>query len=572
MKSRACLCLLGLWTLGLLAPAGGAQDTAPRAGEVTAVLPTALIHRGTQTPVPAVLRGEVRWRDLMETQPRARARIALLDGSILNVGSDARLLIARHDEQSQQTELEVRLGKLRARVQKLTRPDSSFILRTNTAVIGVIGTHVYADAQPETTTVINLDTGRSRVRSSEAGIAGEQILEPFELTSVARGQPPTPKRLATFEEILQAILDTLPGPSLPLGSGHARAGSCTYVVPSERLVDADGDGRIAALPFLELRPAACGGSELTPINACVPVAATPGLYEFPVPTAAGERLSAFLVRPAEPPNRLEGARLVYAPAAPPGSIHYARLLDAQNRPLEGVPVRLRTNGQESVVHTDAAGGFPVRVPERGRVEMTVDTVGQATSSATGPAPAPLAGSVEAGDIKADELKLPDAIQRGDVLNVPGEVMDARLGERSLPVVRTVTQAGRTISTIAVPPDVAEGDSQLALRNSQGKQQQRPLVVFEILGGRIDQAALSSGMESAGEFLACVGGAPLKRVRARIVAIGPVHFRGKGAKGKVYEQQVPVGPGGLVRIPFQIRAEKGGLGVGIPFTLRLTLSR
>ncbi|MFQ5927913.1 MAG: hypothetical protein ACE5MH_10830, partial [Terriglobia bacterium] len=373
-----------------------------------------------------------------------------------------------------------------------------------------------------------------------------------------------------FEEILQAMLDTLPGLSLPLGLGHARAGSCTHAVAREPLTDPDGDGLLARSPFLQLRPGACGGGELTPVRLCVPDDARPGLYEFALATAAGERLSALLVRPVEPPNRLEGAHFVYASEAPPGSVHYPRLLDAQNRPLEGVPVRLAQGDQESVVHTDASGGFAVRVPERGSVEMKVEVAGKTPSPTHGPAPPPITGRVQAADLKADNLRVPEMVQRGGVVNVPGEVEVARLGKRRLPVARTVTRAGRTISTVAVPPDIVEGPSELVLEDAGGQRQQHRLAVFEILSARLDQPHLTPGVQTGGEFIACVGDARLKSVRARIVAVGPIRFRGKGAKGKVYQRKLRVGANGLVRIPFQIRAERS-FGVGVPYYLRITLT-
>jgi len=95
----------------------------------------------------------------------------------------------------------------------------------------------------------------------------------------------------------------------------------------------------------------------------------------------------------------------------------------------------------------------------------------------------------------------------------------------------------------------------------------------VLASRLDQAQLQSFNQTAGEFLVCVGsGEKPGKVRARIVAIGPVQFRGPGAHGKRFERSFAVSPTGLLRIPFQIQAEKGGPGVGIPFTLTLQLSQ
>ena len=154
--------------------------------------------------------------------------------------------------------------------------------------------------------------------------------------------------------------------------------------------------------------------------------------------------------------------------------------------------------------------------------------------------------------------------------MPGEVAGARLGTRNLPVLRTVTRGGKTTSSVPIPRDAPEGES--PLEDPAGNRRTRPLTVYELLAARLDQRALMSGGETQGEFLVCVGSTATKRlkVRAHIVAIGPVHFRGAGAKGKSFERTFEVEPNGLLRITFQIQAEKGAAGPGIPFTLTLSL--
>jgi hypothetical protein len=100
-------------------------------------------------------------------------------------------------------------------------------------------------------------------------------------------------------------------------------------------------------------------------------------------------------------------------------------------------------------------------------------------------------------------------------------------------------------------------------------------VYELLSARLDQPALMSGMETGGEFLVCLGAAGAKnpkKVRATILAVGPVRFRGRGAQGRTMTQSVPVSPEGLLRVPFRIRAEKGAPGAGVPFTLTLILEK
>jgi len=70
----------------------------------------------------------------------ARARIALDDGSVLNVGSESSMKIVKHDAGAQQTELELTYGKLRTQAQKIAKPDGKFEVRTPAGVAGVVGT------------------------------------------------------------------------------------------------------------------------------------------------------------------------------------------------------------------------------------------------------------------------------------------------------------------------------------------------------------------------------------------------------------------------------------------------
>src|SRR3989338_5225046 len=182
-----------------------AAGQAERAGEVTALLPVARLERSGAAPVALRMRDPVFWQDWVETEAQARARLQLLDGSILNVGSGARFQVVRHDQATEQTELTLKFGKVRAEVKKLGA-GGRFEVRTETATVGVIGTHVYVAAVGALTTVINFD---GLVGVNTAGAAAPERLEPFELAEVERGQP-IRKRMATMEELLRALEDTPP--------------------------------------------------------------------------------------------------------------------------------------------------------------------------------------------------------------------------------------------------------------------------------------------------------------------------------------------------------------------------
>lgn len=565
MRNSARLALF-LLVLGLALPAEpAAQGT--RAGEVTALLPTARVERGGAAGADLRLNDAVFWRDWVETAVRARARLALDDGSLLNLGSGARLQVLRHDQTTQQTELELKFGKVRAVVQKVTRPDGRFEVRTETAVVGVIGTHVYVDAAAALTTAINFE-GSVRVRSTDPTITGEEILAQFELAEIEPGQP-IRKRLATLEELLRALEDTLPGLTIRLQPQQARAGSCVSAVTSGGL--AATGGRLVSAPFLEVTPRACATPELAPVRVCVPEDAAPGAYEYAARGADGvTRWGAFLVQPAAP---LQEARLLTLPELPPGATHYGRLVGRDDEPLPGVPIRVRKDGQEETIYTDENGGFTVQAPESGKLELEVAR--DAGSEESGPLAAPLPPirqTIAVADTLEADSTLPEFSQRGGAVNVPGELRGARLGDRTLPVLRTVTRAGRQVSSVAIPPAMPEGPAPLELEDPAGNRRSQPLLVYEILSAQLDQRSLMSGNQTEGEFLVCVGSTDDKnmKVRALIFAVGPVRFRGKGGKGKTYRRTFGVEPNGLLRIPFEIQAEKGAPGAGIPFTLTLRL--
>jgi hypothetical protein len=113
-----------------------------RAGEVSRVVQKASIQRGSQQ-IAAAAQAPVLWQDVIATDRGGRARVALDDGSVLNVGSESSLTITQHDASSQQTELELTYGRVRANVVRMGRPASKFQVKTPTAVAGVVGTDFF---------------------------------------------------------------------------------------------------------------------------------------------------------------------------------------------------------------------------------------------------------------------------------------------------------------------------------------------------------------------------------------------------------------------------------------------
>jgi hypothetical protein len=147
------LCLLLSPLPALCAPPAGGQP----AGQIRALIPSA-----TRNANPAKVNDALQWNDLLKTEQKGRLRAGLADGSILSLGSNSELRVVQHDAASQQTSLEMNLGKIRSKVVKVTQPAGKFEMKTPNAVIGVIGTDFYVSYDGNKTTVITY-TGKVSV-------------------------------------------------------------------------------------------------------------------------------------------------------------------------------------------------------------------------------------------------------------------------------------------------------------------------------------------------------------------------------------------------------------------------
>jgi hypothetical protein len=150
----ACVLALGMSALLCLPGEIAAAPDTPtsRAGEVSRVIPAVSIARGAKT-ISASAKTVVDWLDVVNTQASARARVALDDGSVLNVGSESSIKVVKHDGGAQQTELELTYGKIRSQAQKITKPDGKFEVRTPAGVAGVVGTDFFTGFDNSTGTM-----------------------------------------------------------------------------------------------------------------------------------------------------------------------------------------------------------------------------------------------------------------------------------------------------------------------------------------------------------------------------------------------------------------------------------
>jgi hypothetical protein len=205
-------CCLSLPASVWAEPQGGAQ----RAGEVSRVIPAVSIARGTQK-ITASPKSVVNWQDMLNTQANARARVALDDGSVLNVGSDSSMKVVKHDAGTQQTELELTYGKLRTQAQKIAKPDGKFEVRTPAGVAGVVGTDFYTEFDT-TTNTMNVVVFEGLVKVCNlSGVC--VIAKAGQMTSVRSGDnsAPTPPTQAALSSLMAATKDTDNGGRLLTG-------------------------------------------------------------------------------------------------------------------------------------------------------------------------------------------------------------------------------------------------------------------------------------------------------------------------------------------------------------------
>lgn len=195
------------------------QAAGQRAGEVSRVIPAVSVARGPKS-ITASSKTVVDWQDLVNTQVNARARIALDDGSVLNVGSESSMKIVKHDAGAQQTELELTYGKLRTQAQKIAKPDGKFEVRTPAGVAGVVGTDFFL-GYDNTTKTMNVIVFEGFVKV--CNLAGVCVLaKAGQMTSVRNGDnsAPTPPMQATLDLLVASSKDTDAGwPSGITGAG-----------------------------------------------------------------------------------------------------------------------------------------------------------------------------------------------------------------------------------------------------------------------------------------------------------------------------------------------------------------
>jgi hypothetical protein len=229
------------------------QASTSRAGEVARVIPAVSIARGSKT-LTASAKSVVDWQDLVNTQINGRARIALDDGSVLNVGSNSSMHVVKHDAGSQQTELELSYGKLRSQAQKIAKPDGKFEVHTPAGVAGVVGTDFYVAYDNSTMNVIVFE-GLVRV-CNLAGVC--VVVKAGQMSSVRSGDNsgPLAPAQATLDLLTEAVQSTDVG-------GPAGAVQTTTHIGKGTVITL---GVLAAIPIVVVPIVTRGSTKTTPVT------------------------------------------------------------------------------------------------------------------------------------------------------------------------------------------------------------------------------------------------------------------------------------------------------------------
>ena len=141
-RSPLAAVVVVLLSFSISLPPQVAAQAPQRAGEISRLIPTVDIQRGSQQ-LNAETKSPVDWGDSIQTQADGRARVALDDGSLLNVGADSTLQVTQHNPGDQQTQVDLTYGRIRSKVVHLSRPGAKFEVHTPVGVAGVVGTDFY---------------------------------------------------------------------------------------------------------------------------------------------------------------------------------------------------------------------------------------------------------------------------------------------------------------------------------------------------------------------------------------------------------------------------------------------
>ena len=178
-----------LWSLTVLA-----QESI---GEVTALQGQATVQRaGSAQAMPLRVQSPVYRDDTIQTLEAAKIKLLLIDGTGLTLGERGTMtlsqLVYAPQRHTHQGVVSIARGVFRAVTRKVL-PQTTFEVRTATAVAAVRGTQWLGEVTPEATAIVVLE-GEVTVAHADASVRGEVVLTPGLGTDVQGKSPPTAPR------------------------------------------------------------------------------------------------------------------------------------------------------------------------------------------------------------------------------------------------------------------------------------------------------------------------------------------------------------------------------------------
>lgn len=257
---RTWLCLataILLVVAGLAVPA--AAETVGRLTQVEGRVD--LLRAGKLPAVAAKLEDKVEAGDVIRTKSLSKAQITFIDNTVVTVSPESRIAIEEYmfdqSKGKRNAVLQLFQGMAMTVVSKIFKVDNpDFILKTQTAVMGVRGTEVGIRLGPNDSTFLNFQ-GLTRVASIFPEVSGDLFrkaakvafsfcqgyvdLRDMQGTTVPRGLPPTlPFTLTDMDR--QLFMRQMAGNILSHRGGSGGAVSSTYHATSSASGGQTGGG------------------------------------------------------------------------------------------------------------------------------------------------------------------------------------------------------------------------------------------------------------------------------------------------------------------------------------------
>jgi len=184
-----------------------------------------LLKGGKLPAVPLKVGDTVEPGDVVRTKSLSKAQISFIDNSLLTLSQEARIAIEEFKFEPSQGKrravLEIFQGLALAVIDKVLKAEEpDFIIKTQTAIVGVRGTQIGMRNQPNSSTILNFQ-GRTQVGNIvpevsrlflkafkvafsmgawNNGSSRWVFLDDMQATTVARNLPPTPPFPITIQD------------------------------------------------------------------------------------------------------------------------------------------------------------------------------------------------------------------------------------------------------------------------------------------------------------------------------------------------------------------------------------